>query len=89
MDMFFTVTQVWIDPENNTGIRGFIYFEEEGQEPAVNRAVSKFHEILAHGAISSDKYHAAQVIRSDGAIMKEYEYYDRREAEEPAEVNEP
>jgi len=88
MDLFFTVTQVWIDNEGNTGIRGFVYFEEAGQAPAVNRAISKFHEILAHGSISNDKYHASQVIRSDGAIMKEYEYYDRRTEEEPV-IEEP
>ena len=85
LNLFFTVIQIWIDVNGTVGSREYVYEEEEGQAPAVNRALNKYHEILGHGAISDDQYHASQLIRSDGAIIKPYEYYDRR----PKSVTEP
>ena len=83
LEMFYTVTQIWMDVNGTVGTRAYVYEEEEGQAPAVNRALNKYHEILGHGAISDDQYHASQLIRSDGAIIKPYEYYDRRTVPEP------
>ena len=78
MPYFYIVTEVWLDPNGNPGIQGWIYFDEEGQLPAVNRALSQYHNILATGAISADQYHGSEVKRSDGAIIKPFEYYDNR-----------
>ena len=86
MNYFYVVTQVWLDPNGTPGIQGFIYFDEEGQLPAVNRALSKYHDILRIGAISEDKYHGAEVKRSDGTIIKPFEYYDRRPVTPAQEV---
>lgn len=79
LEFFFIVSQIWIDVNGTVGSREYVYEEEEGQVPAVNRALNKYHEILGHGAISDDQYHASQLLRSDGAVIKPYEYYDRRQ----------
>lgn len=89
MELFFIVTQVWTDKDGQDGIRGFIYKEEDGQAPAANRAIAKYHEILAHGSVSDDLYHASRVTRSDGATIKEFEYYDRRTDVVPENESEP
>ena len=96
MEYFFIVSQIWIDVNGTVGTRDYVYVEEAGLAPAVNRALNKYHEILGHGAISDDQYHASQLTRSDGAVIKPFEYYDRRtppntepEESEPEEPEEP
>lgn len=83
MEMFFIVNQIWMDANGNVGTRDYVYVEEAGLAPAVNRALNKYHEILGHGAISDDQYHASLLMRSDGATIKPFEYYDRRPVPEP------
>ena len=78
MDLFYIVDQVWIDPNGNFGAQAFIYKDETGELPADARAKSKFHDILKTGAISADLYHGASVKRSDGMMIKPFEFYDRR-----------
>ena len=78
LEYFFIVPQTWIDASGNVGIQGFVFKEESGQPPAVNRALSTFHNIMSLGAVSTDQYVASQVIRSDGATIKPFEYFDRR-----------
>lgn len=85
MDFFYVVTQSWIDSNGNPGNQGFFFKGEVDGKPAENRAVSKYHDILRVGAVSDDQYHGAMVMRSDGAVVKPYEFYDRRVAPEPEE----
>lgn len=82
MDFFYVVTQSWIDSNGNPGNQGFFFKGVVDGKPAENRAASKYHDILRTGAVSDDQYCSAIVMRSDGAIVKPYEYYDRRVYEE-------
>lgn len=85
-DFFYIVWQAWVDANGTPGVQGFVFKDEDGQKPAVDRARSQYHNLLAGGAVSNDQYFAACVFRSDGSAEMPFEFYDRRP--EPEETEE-
>ena len=84
MDYFYFVYHTWLDANGTPGVQGFLFKEEEGQKPALDRAKAQYHNILMSGAVSEDQYVASVVYRNDGSTECPFEYYDRR----PQEVSE-
>lgn len=73
---FYTV----IEEQMNNGtpaVLSTVYQEAEGEKAAEDRALSKYFSVLSYAALSEIEYHAAYIIRSDGAVIGE-RIFDRR-----------
>ena len=77
---FYTTVENQLRSDGSYGLLYDHYYEIDGQQPALNRAQSKYHTICAAAAVSEIPYHAAYLLRSDGSVLEEA-VWDRREAE--------
>lgn len=76
---FYIVIEIQIAADGTKGLLNNFYMEDSQQtNSAKNRAYSKYFTVCAAAAISAIPYHAAMMIRSDGAIIEE-NVWDRRE----------
>ena len=80
MPYFYTTIENQLRADGSFGLLYDHFKDEEGLAPALNRAQSKYYTICAAAAISDIPYHAAYILRSDGAILDEA-VWDRREQE--------
>ena len=76
-DYFYTTIEVQKRNDGSYGVLTDNYYEEEGKDPAYNRAEAKYHAICSEAALSGIPYHAAYLLRSDGSV-KDESIYDRR-----------
>jgi len=73
---FYTVIEVQMN-NGTPAVLNTVYQEAEGEKPAEDRALSKYFTVLSYAALSNIEYHAAYIIRSDGAVLGE-KIFDRR-----------
>ena len=77
---FYTTVENQLRNDGSFGLLFDHFKEEEGLVPALNRAQAKYFTVCAAAAVSDIPYHAAYILRSDGAIIEEA-VWDRRNAE--------
>lgn len=77
---FYTTVEVQKRLDGTYSVLWDNFYEEENKKPAQARAEAKYHAICTEAALSDIPYHAAYILRSDGATTL-VSIYDRRPAE--------
>ena len=76
---FYTTVENQLRDNGTFGLLYDHFAEGDGLAPALNRAQAKYHTICAAAALSEIPYHAAYILRDDGAVIEEA-VWDRRES---------